>query len=151
MLFPATSVHDVPTLPPNGTWWLSSFNWNAHWLWEITIAISSASLQYLLCAFLAFLCLMLFLALCPLFFLCASSCLFVHLCFDMSHVDFEERRVRTRVPISSVALPQAAIAPPHAELWLAAQQLSHTFTCEKTVLVAKTSLCALPKLSLAAF
>lgn len=62
------------------------------------------------------------------FFFSVSSCLSTFLCFDMSHVAFQERRVRRRVPISSVALPQAAIAPLLAELrcdWLHNDSLTH--------------------------
>lgn len=132
MLFPDTSEHDAPTLPSNGITPL----WCPHTQCIENIfhlAFSSVHLQCLLSAFSAFLCLMLFFALCPPLF-CPPSCpvclpcLCLRLCCDLSHVAFQERRVRMRVPISSVALPRAAAAPPLAELrcdWPRDDSLAH--------------------------
>lgn len=56
------------------------------------------------------------------------------------HVAFQERRVRMRVPISSVVPPQAAVAPPPAELrcdWLHSDSLAHHSLCCQM----ETSLC----------
>lgn len=72
---------------------------------------------------LLFVCLMLlffFFFYCPPLSLSLSR-LSAFLCFFLCvlssrHVAFQERRVTMRLPISSVVLPQAAVAPPLAEL-----------------------------------
>lgn len=60
--------------------------------------------------------------------LCLPPVLCFFTCFGLSHVAFQERRVRMSVPISSVVLPQAAVAPPLAELrcdWPHDDSLAH--------------------------
>ncbi len=68
----------------------------------------------------------------PLFLFLSLSCPSAVLCFfpcsDSSRAALQERRVRTRVPISSVVLPRAAAAPPLAELrcdWPHNDSLAH--------------------------
>lgn len=153
MLFSDTSAHDAPTLPSNGVrqLWRAYTQCMVNTVMPVLTKTAARFRLFSVSTCLFFLLSLLFLCVCvsccfslcpPLFFfslclvcLLSSVCMFLSV-FLLSRpvFAFQERRVRMRAPISSVALPQAAVVPPLAEL--TARRLSLApFTCEKTIRV----------------